>query len=137
MRAMIYLSLNYNQGLVSIREVAERENIPKKFLEQILIELKKAGLLESVRGVGGGYRLIKDPKDITMARVIRIVDGPLAPLSCVSKMAYVGCPHESDCGLYSVMLEVRNAIAEILEGITFADVCRRTRGKLGGRVKQA
>ena len=135
LRAMIYLSLNYKKDLVSIKEVAEKGEIPKKFLEQILIELKKAGLLESMRGVGGGYRLIKPPEEISLARVIRIVDGPLAPLSCVSKLAYVGCPYESKCGLHSVMLDVRNAIAEILEGITFADVCKRTKGMLGGKVK--
>lgn len=132
LRAMICLSLNFKKGLVSIREIADRENIPKKFLEQILIELKKAGILESIRGAGGGYRLIKSPDEVSLAQVVRIMDGPLAPLSCVSRMAYVGCPYESSCGLYSVMLEVRNAIAEILEGTTFAEVCRRTRGDLGG-----
>jgi Rrf2 family protein len=133
LKAMIYLSLNYNKGPIQIKELAERERIPKKFLEQILLELKKAGLLGSARGVGGGYRLIKAPGEITLARVIRIVDGPLAPLSCVSKTAYVRCPDEKNCGLYSVMLEVRNAIAEVLEGISFADVCRRTKGMLKGK----
>jgi Rrf2 family protein len=135
LKAMIYLSLNYRKGSVQIRELAEREKIPRKFLEQILLDLKKAGLLDSVRGMGGGYRLIKPPESISLARVIRIVDGPLAPLSCVSKMAYVRCPDEKSCGLYSVMLDVRNAIAEILERISFADVCRRTKGALKGRKK--
>lgn len=127
LKAMISLSLNYRSGPVAIKEIAEREKIPKKFLEQILLELKKAGLLESSRGAGGGYSLIKPPQEITLARVIRVVDGPLAPLSCVSKLAYVSCPEEKSCGLYSVMRDVRNAVAKILEGITFADVCRRTK----------
>jgi len=104
-------------------------------LEQILLELRKAGLLQSRRGVGGGYSLIKSPEEITLAQVIRIVDGPLAPLSCVSKWAHISCPEEKNCGLRSVMLDVRNAIARILERITFADVCKRTRGVLKKRAK--
>ena len=128
LRAMICLSLRYKEGPVRIKEIAEREKIPRKFLELILLELKKAGLLQSHRGVGGGYSLIKSPEKISLARVIRIVDGPLAPIRCVSKMAYVKCPEEKSCGLQDVMLEVRNAIAKILEGVTFADVCKKTEG---------
>ena len=135
LRAMIYLSLNYNKNYIQIHEISEEENIPEKFLEQILLELKKAGFLQSRRGVGGGYSLIKDPKEITLAQVVRIIDGPLAPLNCVSKWAYVSCPKEKDCGLYSVMLDVRNAIAKILEGITFADVCKRSRELLKRKMK--
>lgn len=136
LRAMIYLSLNYKKGTIQIQKIAERAKIPKKFLEQILLELKKAGLLQSIRGSGGGYRLIKSPREISLARVIRIIDGPLAPLSCVSQWAHVGCPEEKDCGLHSVMLDVRNAIVRILEGITFADVCRRTKGELRKECRQ-
>ncbi len=131
LRAMIVLALNYGGGRVQIREIAEEERIPKKFLEQILLELKKAGLLESRRGAGGGYRLMKPPEEISLARVVRIIDGPLAPVSCVSQLAHVRCPHQKGCGLYSVMLDVRNAIADILEGVTFADVCKRTRHARG------
>lgn len=135
LRAMIDLSLNYKKGAVHIHEISEREKIPEKFLEQILLELKKSGLLQSRRGIGGGYSLIKSPKEITLAQVIRIIDGPLAPLSCVSKWAHISCPEEKDCGLYSVMLDVRNAIAKILEAVTFADVCKRTKGVLKKRVR--
>jgi len=135
LRAMIDLSLNYKKELVQIQEISGREKIPEKFLEQILLELKKAGLLQSRRGIGGGYRLIKSPKEITLAQVIRIIDGPLAPLSCVSKWAHISCPEEKNCGLRSVMLDVRNATVKILEGITFADVCKRTKGVLGKRTK--
>ncbi len=127
LKAMVCLSLNYDRGPVRIKEIAEKEKIPKKFLELILLELKKAGLLQSRRGAGGGYSLIKPPEKISLAQVIRIVDGPLAPISCVSKMAYVRCPDEKNCGLKHVMLDVRNAIAKVLEGITFADVCKRTK----------
>jgi Rrf2 family cysteine metabolism transcriptional repressor len=136
LRAMIYLSLNYKKDYIQIHEISEVEKIPEKFLEQILLELKNVGLLKSKRGVGGGYSLIKDPKEITLAYVIRVIDGPLAPLSCVSKWAYVSCPEEKNCGLYSIMLDVRNAIAKILEGITFADACKRTKGTLRKKIKK-
>jgi Rrf2 family cysteine metabolism transcriptional repressor len=126
LRAMIVLGLEYGGGPIQIQEIASRERIPKKFLEQILLELKRAGLLESTRGVGGGYRLIKPPEDVTVAKIVRIIDGPLAPLSCVSKLAHVKCPEQRGCGLYQVMKEVRDAIADVLEGVTIADICERT-----------
>jgi len=133
LRAMVDLSLNFKKGFVQIHEISEKEKIPKKFLEHILLELKKAGLLQSKRGIGGGYCLIKPPEEITLAQVIRIIDGPLAPLGCVSEWAHISCLEEKNCGLQSVMLEVRNAIVKILEGITFADVCKRTKGMLEKR----
>lgn len=133
LRAMIDLSLNYDKGTVQIQDISQREKIPQKFLEQILLTLKNAGLLQSKRGIGGGYSLIKPPGKISLAEVIRIIDGPLAPLSCVSQWAHVSCPEEKNCGLYGVMLDVRNAIAAMLENITFEDVCKRTKGKLDQR----
>jgi Rrf2 family protein len=129
---MIHLSRNYEKGVVRIREISEKERIPEKFLEQILLSLRKAGLLQSRRGVGGGYALSRHPREITLARVIRVIDGPLAPLGCTSSWSHVSCPEEKRCGLHHVMLEVRNAIAGILEGVTFADLCgggNRARGE--------
>lgn len=133
LRAMIDLSLNYGKESIQIHDISEREKIPQKFLEQILLELKKAGLLQSKRGSGGGYRLLKHPEEITLAHVIRVIDGPLAPLGCVSEWAHISCPEEKNCGLQKVMKEVRDAIVRVLEGITFADVCRRTKGTLEQR----
>jgi len=133
LRAMIDLSLNYDKGNVQIRDISQREKIPQKFLEQILLTLKNAGLLQSKRGIGGGYSLIKPPGKISLAEVLRIIDGPLAPLSCVSKWAHVSCPEEKNCGLFGVMLDIRNAIAAMLENITFEDVCKRTKGMLDQR----
>ncbi len=127
LRAMVALAFNYKKGSLQIHQISQREKIPEKFLEQILLELKKAGLLQSRRGSGGGYQLIKPPQQITLAEVIRIIDGPLAPLGCVSKWAHISCPEQKSCRLYSVMLKVRNAIAGILEKVTFGDVC----GKAG------
>ncbi len=125
LRAMIVLGVEYGGGPTQIQEIADRERIPKKFLEQILLELKRAGLLESTRGVGGGYRLIKPPEEVTVAQIVRIIDGPLAPLSCVSRLAHVKCPEQDGCGLYKVMKDVRDAIADVLENVTVADICAR------------
>ena len=136
MRAMIDLAaLSSEQhpgnGVVQIKEIAEREQIPSKFLEQILLTLKNAGLLQSKMGVGGGYYLARPPKEISLGHIVRVLDGPLAPIRCVSQMAYepCGCPDEQTCGLRLVMLDVRNAIAELLDQTTLADIL--------GRVDQA
>lgn len=133
LRAMIVLGKSYGSGPVQIQKISDGEAIPKKFLEQILLDLKKAGLLKSKRGAGGGYELICPPEDVTLARVIRVIDGPLAPLSCVSTHAHVRCPEEATCGLYSVMMDVRNAIAGVLESVTVADICGRTAAGGPGR----
>ena len=132
-RALMALSLNYDTGMMQIHDIVRQEAIPEKFLEQILLLLKNAGFLQSKRGVGGGYFLNRPPHEITLGQVIRLVDGPLAPISCVSKTAHVACAKESVCGLCRVMLDVRNATAEILDHITFADVCNRIRGIAGDK----
>ena len=128
LRAMVHLASQDSQTItVPIREIADREQIPVKFLEQILLTLKNAGLLQSKIGVGGGYYLARPASDITLGHIIRVLDGPLAPIRCVSKMAYepCACPDEETCGLRLVMLDVRNAIADILDHTTLADVSRR------------
>jgi Rrf2 family protein len=128
MRALIALaSLPDPAGVMQIKEIAMREQIPVKFLEQILLTLKNAGLVKSRMGSGGGYHLGKPANQITLGQVVRILDGPLAPITCVSQTAYekCGCPDEESCGLRLVMLDVRNAIAGILDQTTLADVARR------------
>jgi Rrf2 family protein len=114
-------------GVVQIKEIAEREGIPAKFLEQILLTLKNAGLLHSKMGVGGGYYLARSPEEISLGHIVRVLDGPLAPVKCVSQMAYepCGCPDEETCGLRLVMLDVRNAIAQVLDGTSLTDVLER------------
>jgi Rrf2 family protein len=114
-------------GVVQIKEIAERQHIPAKFLEQILLSLKNAGFLHSRMGVGGGYYLAKPVDEITLGHIVRVLDGPLAPVGCVSHMAYeaCGCPDERTCGLRLVMLDVRNAISDILDNTTLADVTQR------------
>lgn len=130
LRAMIMLAAPGPDGhpsIVQIKEISQQEQIPAKFLEQILLALKNAGLLHSKMGVGGGYHLARPASEISLGSIVRILDGPLAPVKCVSQMAYepCGCPDEETCGLRLVMGDVRNAIAELLDGTSLADVTRR------------
>lgn len=120
LRALRELTAQYGKKLVQRHEIAKRQHIPIEFLEQILLALKNAGLLSSKRGIGGGYSLIKPPDQISLGQVIRILDGPLAPIGCVSQTAYQkcsDCPYtdKKHCPIQSVMLDVRNAIADILD----------------------
>ena len=140
LRAMINLADNSDPDkpfpLVQIKDISERENIPAKFLEQILLALKNAGLLQSKMGFGGGYYLARPAAEINLGQIVRVLDGPLAPVRCVSQMAYepCDCPDEQTCGLRMVMGDVRNAIADILDNTSLADVARRmddTRVRLG------
>lgn len=138
MRALVVLGLNHGEEVLRIQTISERQNIPKRFLEQILNDLKSAGIVESRRGVAGGYRLSKAPEKISLATVIRHIEGPLAPVSCVSENYYsrCTCPNEDKCGIRSVMKDVRDAIVQILEGVTVAELCHRVR-KLQGENQQS
>ena len=131
LRALVVLGLNYDQAgtVVRIQTISEQQNIPKRFLEQILNDLRSGGILESRRGVSGGYRLRRSPELVTLAEVIRRIEGPLAPIRCVSERFYkpCSCPDEARCGVRSVMKDVRDAIVKILEGVTVAELCRRVR----------
>lgn len=128
LKALIELAIDYDKGIsvTLINDVAQRKDIPQKYLEQILLRLKNAGIVASKRGVGGGYTLSRHPETITLGQIIRAVEGPLAPMNCVSIGAHVACPEESSCGLYSVMLEVRNAVAKVLDNTSLEEVARRT-----------
>jgi Rrf2 family protein len=126
LRALIELTANYDRRLLQRHEIGRKQNIPVEFLEQILLALKNAGLLSAQRGVGGGYRLLKSPDSVTLGQVIRILDGPLAPICCVSQTAYqkcTDCPYAdtAHCPIRHVMLGVRNAVAEILDNYTLRD----------------
>ena len=128
LRALYALANDEGNGPVLIADLAEREHIPHKFLEVILLELRNAGILRSKKGKGGGYALARAPREVTLGQIIRVVDGPLAPIPCVSERAYVRCEEcvsEESCGTRMVMKEVRDAIAKILDGTTLADVCDR------------
>jgi Rrf2 family protein len=128
LKAMIELASRESEhGVVQIKEIAAHEQIPVKFLEQIMVTLKNAGLLHSKSGVGGGYYLSRPASEITLGQIVRVLDGPLAPIRCVSHMAYERCvcEDENTCGLRLAMLDVRNAIADILDEATLAEVLAR------------
>ena len=129
LRALLVLGLHYSDSVVRIQAISEEQNIPKRFLEQILNDLKSAGVVESRRGVAGGYRLARPPEDISLASVIRHLEGALAPVSCVSERFYekCSCPNEARCAIRSVMREVRDAVVNIIEKLTVADLCGRAR----------
>jgi Rrf2 family cysteine metabolism transcriptional repressor len=127
LRALLVLGLSFDQPVVRIQTISDHQNIPKRFLEQILNDLKSAGLVESKRGIAGGYRLARAPGEISLASVIRHIEGALAPVSCVSERFYekCSCPDEARCAIRSVMSEVREAIVRIVEKVTVADLCER------------
>jgi Rrf2 family protein len=129
LRALLVLGLYYDQPVVRIQDISEHQNIPKRFLEQILNDLKSAGVVQSKRGVSGGYRLARRPEDITLAAVVRHIEGALAPVGCVSERYYekCSCPDESRCAIRSVMKEVREAIVRIMERVTVGELCDRWR----------
>ena len=134
LRTLINLGIAAEMGraLVRVSELADSEQLPVKFLEQIMQTLKEAAFVTSERGKFGGYRLAKPARKITIGAVVRLIDGPLAPIGCVSQTAYekCTCPDEAHCGLRMLMLDVRNAIAGILDRYTLADVVEVTLRKL-------
>ena len=136
LRALLELTLVQGKATLQRQDIVARQHIPIEFLEQILLTLKRAGFIASRRGINGGYTLIKQPSDITLGQIIRTLDGPLAPISCVSKTAYqkcTDCPYanKTRCPVQAVMGPVRDAIAGILDHYTLADFAsghrRRTR----------
>ncbi len=123
LRALLDLATNQGGDPVPLFELAERNNLPQKFLEQILPSLRNAGIVSSHLGPGGGYSLGRDAEAITFGEIIRILDGTLAPVSCVSQIAYepCTCPDEQNCKLKRVMQDVRTVIVEVVDRTTLAD----------------
>lgn len=123
-KALTYLTEKYEQGPVLIAEIAKKKKIPLKFLENILLELKKADILDSKKGKGGGYFLKQNPAKVKMATIIRLINGPIAMLPCVSLYFYERCKNcnEKHCGLHDMMIEVRDATLKIVENRTLRDL---------------
>lgn len=129
LRALYALAAHHGEGPMLIADLAEAEHIPRKFLEAILVELKKAGILHSRKGKGGGYVLAREPSKIMMGEIIRVIDGPLAPIPCVSERAYARCEEcadEATCGTRLVMKQVRDAMARILDNTTLASALEQS-----------
>lgn len=138
---MMMLARHHRQGAIKIREIAYEEDLPEKFLELILLELKNARMVESVRGAKGGYQLRREPAEIRLSEIMRLMDGPLAPFGDAEQLRVLidrDLPHRA---LYQVFLDVRDAVAHILENTTLADLISGTsprfaKGKRVARKKE-
>ncbi len=125
LRALCLLAERHGSGVVQIREIARHESIPWKFLEGILLQMKTVGIVKSRRGIDGGYELARPPEEITLGEVIRLLDGPLSPLGSAAELRELMRKNPRNPGIYSVLMEVRNAAAAILDRTTLADVAAR------------
>lgn len=132
MRALCHLSETFGSGVVQIREIARRESIPAKFLEGILLELKHAGIVRSRRGIDGGYELAREPAEIMLGQVMRVLDGPLAPLGSAAELKELMRVDPRQAGFYSVLMDVRDAASTILDRTSLQDVVARN-AKLEGQ----
>jgi Rrf2 family protein len=129
--ALTFLGENFQKGHIPINQIAENRKIPPKFLEAILLEFRKAGVLGSKAGKNGGYYLLRDPKEIPMVQILRLMDGPIAQLPCVSKKFYEPCrlcPYpESKCNIRRIFLEVRDATLLVIEGKSLFDLMQKSK----------
>ena len=119
------LAERFGAGPISIRELAERNDIPKRFLEQIMLDLKAAGWVKSISGRIGGFELGARPEEITMGQIVRLFDGVIAPIGCVSLSHYESCSQEPTCRFRRVLLEIRNFSASLMDRATLASVIQR------------
>jgi Rrf2 family protein len=129
LKALEHLARHANEGPILISELAESEGIPKKFLEAILLSLRKGGVLQSRIGKGGGYSLALDARRITIGSVVKILEGDFAPVQCLSDTSYTRCEEcgdEASCGIRLVMADVKQAMASVLDNVTLADMLERS-----------
>src|SRR6516225_8100024 len=134
LRALIDLAEHYrSRAIIQARDIAEREAIPKDYLALIMIDLRKAGLVESTRGPGGGYRLARPPEEITMGHALRALDGPVTLLDCTTDLGFGECSISLRCRMRNVWIEANRAVMAILDSTTIADLCRPRRGGDGSK----
>ena len=128
-KAVLDLALHYDHGKIQITDIANRQDIPLKYLSQILLILKGAGYVQSRRGPNGGYWLAKTPAEITLGEIVRLMDGPTSPIACVSKTGYIKCADEPFCPFVEIWVKVRDAVNEIVDHTTFEDICKIAKTK--------
>jgi Rrf2 family protein len=136
LQALMMLTRRYNQGAIRIRDIAYEETLPEKFLELILLELKNARIVESVRGAKGGYALRRPPNEIRLSEIIRLIDGPLAPFGDAEQLRGLITRDADHRALYQVFLDVRDAAAKILDNTTLADLMNKAPTGSGRRGKK-
>ncbi|MFZ5800432.1 MAG: RrF2 family transcriptional regulator [Candidatus Omnitrophota bacterium] len=130
LKTILDLALHYNQEVVTIHDLAKRADIPIKFLEQVLLELKRGGFVSSKRGINGGYFLARKPAEIKLGEVVRFIDGPIEPIPCANRQAtYKGCADIYKCSFREIWTAVTEAICGIIDNITFADLLKKIKSK--------
>ena len=129
LKTLLELALIYNKGVVAISELSQKGDIPDKFLEQVLLMLKKCGFVDSKRGVKGGYFLARPPEKITIGEVIRFVEGPIKPIICVGLENYEECKDFTSCVFRDIWSQVNTAISRVVDTITLAELVRRVKEK--------
>jgi Rrf2 family protein len=134
LKAILDLAVHYG-GVERIEEIARRQDIPLKFLEQILLTLKKGGFVKSQRGRNGGYYLARDPKNITMGQVIRYMEGPIEPITCILKKGGTHCNFAAECIFRDIFLDVSNYISGKVDSVSFADLKKQQLKKLAQEKK--
>lgn len=127
LRLMTDLAVYYEQGLIPLKEIAARQEISEKYLEQIMMQLNRSGLVRSVRGAQGGYRLAKPPEDITAGAVLRVLEGSLSPVDCVDGTQ--ACPRAARCATVSLWLRLKDAVESVVDHTTLADLAEEFRRK--------
>ncbi|HHV77257.1 MAG TPA: Rrf2 family transcriptional regulator [Syntrophothermus lipocalidus] len=127
LRAMLDMAIHQNEGPIAVHSIAERQGLSDRYLEQLMVPLKKAGLVKSVRGPQGGYVLAKEPKDITVGEIIRTLEGPIAPVDCVSEDYPEECERAEYCVTRLIWSKVRDSIAEVLDSFSLEDLVQESR----------
>ena len=134
LKIILDLSLNYGKSLSQIKDISQRQDIPKKFLEQIVLLLKGAKYINTIRGPKGGISLAKAPSEITLGEIVRLIEGPTSPIACVSTTGYNQCNFEKKCVFRNVWLDIKKRTNEVLDNTTFEDMVERTKKMLGTSV---
>jgi Rrf2 family protein len=134
LKTILDLALTYGQPISQIKDIAKRQDIPEKYLEQIIVLLKGASYVKTVRGPKGGVFLAKPPSKITLGEIIRLVEGPTSPITCVSTTGYVHCSFENRCAFRGVFLDIKNRINDVVDNTTFEDMVNKTRKMQGQEV---
>ncbi|MDK2820148.1 MAG: hypothetical protein PWP31_113 [Clostridia bacterium] len=126
LRAMFDLAQRYGEGPIPLKSIAERQDISEHYLEQLIAILRKAGLVKSVRGAQGGYTLSQEPHEITVGDIIRVLEGPIAPVECLNDDGSENCKHEDTCVTKDIWEKVRDSISDVLDSFTLGDMLERS-----------
>jgi Rrf2 family protein len=127
LRALLDMAIYQNEGPVTLNNIAERQDISEGYLEQLMMPLKRAGIVKSIRGAQGGYLLTKDPKNVTVGEIIRVLEGPIAPVACVDEENPEECARSSFCATRIVWAKVRDSISEVLDSFTLEDLIQESK----------